>query len=63
MDIEDLLKAHQGTLVFIKKTSTYKGGAEHISFLFEDSITKEKFSISITAERGSDLWTTVRKKK
>ncbi len=58
MEIEDLFNR-----TLVGKRITYKDGAEHLSLQFVDNVTGEKFSLSITAERGSDLWTTVKKRK
>jgi len=57
MDAKDLLGKTLTTV-----TTTYRNGAEHISFTFTDSTTGEKVAISITPERGGDLWETLRKK-
>lgn len=41
---------------------SYRNGAEHICFTLTDSATGEKVAISITPERGGDLFEKMRKK-
>jgi hypothetical protein len=60
MELKDLL----GKTVVLKTIrTTYRGGAEHLSLTFRESETGKKVRVSITPERGSDLWITVQNKK
>ncbi len=49
------------TLLIKTVRSIYRNGAEHLSISFEDSTNGDKFIVSLTAERGSDLWMTTKK--
>lgn len=53
MELSDLLGK---SVVLETIRTTYRGGAEHLSLTFKDSETGQKVRLSITPERGSDLW-------